>query len=686
MAENGILDYQGMNQAIYRGATSNIVVDTQSMSIEIGAGNTSHTSNLHFECNHDANVASIKLNSNVVTEFPRSKKLIKYPRVVLNSASQDGYVVTASTDGYVSTKFHRYDPFRPFVSGEGTNSANGWHSGPPDISVANNWDQTFDTSGYNKDVTSYGVGGYAGTSIAGIESEWLKLELPHKIVLSHFYYQQRDGQSINYGQAPRDFRILGSNDDVNWDTIQTFTDQTSLPEGKTLTAEASKGYKYLAFVVTKTWITSGTSHLTLKNLEYYGVPEYDPDAHGTDVVVKSVPNVPNTDWLEVYYDAKGLTDISSGVSDLSGNSINGVVTGATLGADENIDIFNFDGQNDIIQGTFSGHTLSSGYTMATWIKPGDIGADDYIATFGVGSNGTAFGINFQTVEGAFRAFIWGSATPGIVAQTNNGAVTKDKWVHVAATFISADGTIHLYIDNKLVATGTGTALSSISSSTPLVLGARNSGGTIERHANFKMANFRLFNRALTSDEVWQLYAYQKEYFGHGDLSMTLKAGRLGIGTSEPRAMLDVKGIARFKNVFFYARANLTGNFDSHTQNTLINDVLQSNGDLKLSSDGRKVIVTSSDAAGVYVVFCQIAFRTSGTTNRGMWARLRKNGVNFAQSNQAVNHITSSTYTQHVLSGLIDLDVGDEVHHYADGDGNIDVYTNATHFYMYRIST
>jgi hypothetical protein len=57
----------------------------------------------------------------------------------------------------------------------------------------------------------------------------------------------------------------------------------------------------------------------------------------------------------------------------------------------------------------------------------------------------------------------------------------------------------------------------------------------------EVANFRLFNRPLSSDEIYQLYAYQKEYFGHGDLSMTLKAGRLGIGTSEPRAALDVRG-------------------------------------------------------------------------------------------------------------------------------------------------
>ena len=40
----------------------------------------------------------------------------------------------------------------------------------------------------------------------------------------------------------------------------------------------------------------------------YGTPEYDPEAHGTDVTVKSYPNVPNTDWLEVYYDAKDLED------------------------------------------------------------------------------------------------------------------------------------------------------------------------------------------------------------------------------------------------------------------------------------------------------------------------------------------------------------------------------------------
>ena len=181
--------------------------------------------------------------------------------------------------------------------------------------------------------------------------------------------------------------------------------------------------------------------------------------------------------------------------------------------------------------------------------------------------------------------------------------------------------------------------------------------------------------------------------------MTLKAGRLGIGTSEPRAMLDVRGgisatgIAGFKTVFFGGRGGNNG-FDALNQNTRIGggpspaDGIpdQVNGGLALASDKRGVTLTSSDAAGVYVVFCQVAIHTGGTRSRGHWARLRKNGVDFAKSNQIIEHVTSSTYNQHILSALIDLDVGDTVTHFTDAEAAFSVYVNGTHFYMYRIST
>ena len=163
MAENGILDYQGMNQAIYRGATSNIIVDTQSMSIEIGAGNSSHTSNLHIECDHDANVASIQLNSNVVTEFSRSKKLIKYPRVALTSDNQPtGYVASASSNWPGASS----DPWQAFD--------NIWD---PDGSGANSWESHSSSFASG---TTY-IGPRSSTGLNTFDSnngEYLNIKLP----------------------------------------------------------------------------------------------------------------------------------------------------------------------------------------------------------------------------------------------------------------------------------------------------------------------------------------------------------------------------------------------------------------------------------------------------------------------------------------------------------------------------
>jgi len=46
-----------------------------------------------------SNVNQIKVDSNVVAEYtgPHERPLRKYPEVALTSASQDGYVVTASS-------------------------------------------------------------------------------------------------------------------------------------------------------------------------------------------------------------------------------------------------------------------------------------------------------------------------------------------------------------------------------------------------------------------------------------------------------------------------------------------------------------------------------------------------------------------------------------------------------------
>ena len=120
----------------------------------------------------------------------------------------------------------------------------------------------------------------------------------------------------------------------------------------------------------------------------------------------------------------------------------------------------------------------------------------------------------------------------------------DKWYHVAAGHKGGDTPSlendFIYIDGKKVTPQiTQTAAPFTLAGSKLTLGSEHNGTT--EFLNGKIANFRLFNRALTSDEIYQLYAYQKEDFGHSTNNLTLKAGRLGIGTSEPRAALDVRG-------------------------------------------------------------------------------------------------------------------------------------------------
>ena len=124
-------------------------------------------------------------------------------------------------------------------------------------------------------------------------------------------------------------------------------------------------------------------------------------------------------------------------------------------------------------------------------------------------------------------------------------LTAGKWYHVVYTYNggsagSASTAYQVLIDGVEAQqyNGVGTGTLTLPAHSVLWI------GTTYNTSNYfggSIANFRLFNRVLTSDEIYQLYAYQKEDFGHGDLSMTLKAGRLGIGTSEPRAALDVRG-------------------------------------------------------------------------------------------------------------------------------------------------
>ena len=478
-----------------------------------------------IDLQYTSNTAKIEANSNVVTEFPRSKKLIKYPRVAMTSASQtvsgyEGHFVSQNTGSKNGTSNRQawalFDNVLRDKSG---------HAGPHFLDSTGGYDS-------NGDYTR-------GDSLGGVSGDWAYIRLPDKIQLQSVDLWTRYDNIRN----PIDATVLGSLNGTNWNVLGSWKNATfTAGESSSFTINSIQYYDYIGFVFEKIEANSSGTYVNIHEIELFGTPEYDPEAHGTDVVVKSLPNVPNTDWLEVYYDAKDLADGAvSTVNDLKpvGTAINGVANGNLSVLDG---AFTFDGTSDI-RSTVSTFTGDQPHTMSVWVNISKLhtGADGYICILAPSTGETVDKVSsIRYQNDGFNLQSWGNDI-----QMYNLGIQKDRWYHLVAVYDGGGVTTsskRLYIDNvqNLQISTDGTTSNTISfTNTTLSLGSRVDGSGA--HLKGSIANFRLFNRALTSDEIYQLYAYQKEYFRHGDLSMTLKAGRLGIGTSEPRAALDVRG-------------------------------------------------------------------------------------------------------------------------------------------------
>ncbi len=193
---------------------------------------------------------------------------------------------------------------------------------------------------------------------------------------------------------------------------------------------------------------------------------------------------------------------------------------------------------------------------------------------------------------------------------------------------------------------TGSGALDLNANTQFTIGSR---ATTEYFTG-SIANFRLFNRALTTDEIYQLYAYQKEYFGHGNLGMTLKAGRLGIGTSEPRAALDVRGDIYGGCPVYFAAYNTSG---TTAGDTVVWDSLWiSRGGGFDTSTGE----FTTPLAGVYKFYYTL--RQSGVTASSLWARVQLNGADINGDYGSIYLQTSRDQAGSTV--LLKLNAGDNI--------------------------
>jgi hypothetical protein len=475
-----------------------------------------------------------------------------------------------------------------------------------------------------------------------VQGEWIQIQLPDSIYLHDIKIHSRAETNYvgNMTGFPKNVYLYGKNSN-DWILIKEFTTSSkTLGDAYTEYIDyKKKAFTHFVLVVNSIHVSGTTLNqpgwTSIGQIELFGVPEYDPEAHGTDVVVKSVPNVPNTDWLEVYYDGQDYAadtdfDQANEVLDKSGNNLHGSQTGG-VGFDTVYKAFTFDGSNDYIVKT--GVPTPTGasnftFTVSMWFKVPSLATTGILWGMAGETDGTdgspsdsSLPHGFVNTSGAISWAMWGND-----AYTSTGIIQVERWHHCVWTYSGGATGRRVFLDGvEQIASGGVAALNMINATSRLTLGIYPHN-LASNPLNGSIANFRLFNRALTYDEIYQLYAYQKEDFGHSTNNMTLKAGRLGIGTSEPRGALDVRGDAYYGcPVFFTAYYGNSGNNNniaagsSPNYTTLVfNHTMVNKGGAYNLSTGRCTFPIS----GYY----EVLFRGGSASTAGCQAWIFRNGV------------------------------------------------------------
>lgn len=567
--------------------TANLFVDTVSGRVGVGTNvpdATLHvTGNAHVSSNlevggdinmlHTANTASIKLNSNVVAEFPRSKKLIKYPRVALTSDNGQGYTVTSSNENSVDNNFD-WEVFDNISTTANDTFTNRWRT--------NNSRYSNNTSTGNP---SSPTGSASEYLFEGSEpGDWIALELPEKMSLKTFRFSgpnlHTPYEGIIYGydtttsswkyvsrfiyKTPRN--IAWQNSDVTivqataagYNSTVTYTSsgKDEATYSPMYYADNELFFSKYAMIINK---TNGHHAASLYSWELYGVPEYDPEVHGTDIIMRSVNNIPNTDWLVIYYDGQDYTSVENTINNKTGVTAQNATisnSGSTITFDSEYKAWKFGGDDTrtdtfiaTLPSTFAGnqaHSASIWFRMDKFINTGNDGDDALFSISASGGEGTdhqALGVRLNTAfEGGYQLLYYFWSNDVLISFPNNETPSVNKWYHLVVTY---DGEQRFaFIDGQYApifstyGSGTYGKLLDLPASAQLQLGRRNNN---ESEFHGSIANFRLYNRSISEDEIWQLYAYQKEFFNKEPNVVTFKNGRLGVGTNEPRAVLDIRG-------------------------------------------------------------------------------------------------------------------------------------------------
>lgn len=214
----------------------------------------------------------------------------------------------------------------------------------------------------------------------------------------------------------------------------------------------------------------------------------------------------NTDDFDIDTDSLGLFwnagDFASrGTStwtDLSGNSRNGTVSGATLGGNY---YYTFDGSNDSIRSSY--HKPAGAQSIVFWMRFAGNGSNGYSLS-GWQESGTGVYLYVGRQNTGSRPYFYAGNSGGAVTDQT---IANNTWVMLTVTI---DASLNYAVYQNTTSITTGTTTSNVANTTDFRAGSVND--TSNHHHNGDIGIAAHYTKALTSTEVTAFYNATKQNF------------------------------------------------------------------------------------------------------------------------------------------------------------------------------
>jgi len=466
--------------------------------------------------------------------------------------------------GY-ETYIEGHGVFRASASSERNNGGNAtWHAFDSEA-INTYWINIFDDDDYKYAGTSNTYSGISQLSSETPLGEYITLECPYKIIPQMVGFKPYS----NMNHQPLNAVVYGSNDGYTWTFISSLQNMsgysTNYIKTFSLNNTSKEGYRYVSFITTQ--VTGTSPYLRFFTYRIYGTPTPSglEDGHLTLGKALTLPRVsghpagaetPRAESLVVHYDTTVDSVVSGSTAvDISGEGNNGTFVGdAAYSSTDRA--FVFDGSGDRITTTAPFSVGDNTFSVSLWVKRNANGGTYCPIYIGDPASGQGIGMDIYT-DGTVYWFIYGGKNFrwGGVSST---WFPVGSWTHVVASHTDGIDFANLNkvwingVEMSGSATFSGTSDLYLDTNDGVTLGARVNNN----YLNGQISNFKLYDVALTAEEVSMEYA-----LGRTGKSLNLTDTSLCLGGTVPRAQLDVRGtgmfdgglVIKYKNSLEYAR-------------------------------------------------------------------------------------------------------------------------------------